>query len=130
MEKFIPNINRRIFKKCILEIQQNEGNNAEVIKIIESKLKDEIESAFYNLFLKICSDYGIGFYSFKDTGNPENEYVVIVTCDGYDSYEMRYKEIGKEIGQELAETMYTSVAVKIKNEIYFRELNINLKSQI
>lgn len=121
MQKFEPNINKSLFRKRILEIQDNEGNNGSVVRTIKKKLNESNEKSFFEDFMSICNEYKVRFYG-VETDEEVEKYCIIITFNNYDSLEMKYADKHLDISAKLAENLYSQVAIMIKNEEYLRNL--------
>lgn len=122
MKEFFPKIDRTLFREKILHIQENEGNDIEVVSLLKNKLRNGTEQNFFDLFMIICKEYKIDYYSFENTEEKTEKYKVIITFTGYDSHEMNYSDKELDISVALAKTLYNLVAVMIKNDFYLKAL--------
>lgn len=123
MQKFEPIINKTLFAQRILEIQENEGNDATVVSTIKEKLKETNGESVYEQFMRICSLYNVGFYGVEKQDEIE-KYRVTVTVNNYDSRSLKYADKNLDISNMLAEALYGELAAMIKNEEYFRNRKV------
>jgi len=58
---FAPEINRQLFTKIILAMQENEGSETCVVKTIAARLELYKDLYFYDAFLNVLREFRIGF---------------------------------------------------------------------
>jgi hypothetical protein len=123
MYNFNPKIDRSVFKKIILGILENEGNNIFVVKKIKEELQISSEIYFFEQFVKICKKYKI---EFKQNINLKTFEVIIIT-NGYESFKIEYNDKEKDITVELANILYRQLSTQIMNNKYIDDVKKNYR---
>jgi hypothetical protein len=115
---FIPKINRNAFAEAILQMQANEGNDIAVVKAIQSKIDSYKGVHLYDVFIRICNDYQIGFHC-QEIGNT---FTITIRLNGQGHASLAYQDRHKDIALDLAHELYAVLAVEMTNEVFIREV--------
>lgn len=117
MNKFNLDINKKNFEKKVLEIQNNEGSNTLVVNTIDKKIQ---HCNIYASFLDICKEYNVEFDFFQK----ENEFIITIIINGYESQSMSYADRDKDISIDLASILYCELSIQIRNEDFIQKINL------
>jgi hypothetical protein len=117
MNRFNLNINRKNFENRVLEIQNNEGNNVLIVNTIDKKIQ---HSNIYKSFLEICKEYNVEFNFFQK----ENEFIITIITNGYESQSMSYADKNKDISIDLASILYRELSIQIRNKDFIQKINL------
>lgn len=115
-KKFIPRIDRKVFKEIIFRIQNNEGNNSNVVNTIAEKIKNTQEIYFFDVFINICNEYNVNYRCYKKIEANNKIYEVIISANNRDHLSITYDDINYDISKDLASKLYNAVGTQIRNE--------------
>ncbi|WP_452220114.1 hypothetical protein [Lacinutrix salivirga] len=121
-QEFTPRIDRKVFKEIIFRIQDNEGNNSNVVNTIAEKIKNTQEIYFFDVFINICNQYNVSYRSYKETEAKNNIYEVIIIVNNRDHLSITYDDINYDVSKDLASKLYDAVGTQIRNEEFINSV--------
>jgi hypothetical protein len=119
-KEFIPNINRNVFANTILEIQDYEGNDWTVVKIIKSKIESYKGFSIYDAFMYTCNEYKIDFKCYEVSDGNLSSFKIIIRLNSHDNYSLLYQD--RDVTNDLAHKLYTVLGVEVTNEAFVNSI--------